>query len=123
MRSISFGTTAIQLVGAVHNVRVERCEFMGDYSLACMSGITTLSQGLMFVDNLVHNTDAGEPYLEVITGTTGVISGTRGLASGGTVAANAVADAMAHCENFVVNTAGTIAIVKGAGGSPALDAD
>lgn len=115
--------TAIKLSGASSNVRVAKCEFMGDYSTACVNGITTLSQGLMFTDNLVHNTDASEPYLEVITGTTGVISGTRGLASGGTVAANAVADAMAHCENFVVNTAGTIAIVKGAGGSPALDAD
>lgn len=121
--AVAGASTAIQLVGAVHNVRVTNCEFMGDYSLACMSGITTLSQGLMFLDNLVHNTDASEPYLEVLTGTTGVIANTRGLASGATVAANAVADAMAHCENFVVNTAGTIAIVKGAGGSPALDAD
>lgn len=121
--AIAGASTAIQLVGAVHNVVVERCEFMGDYSLACMSNITTLCQGLMFLDNFVHNTDAAEPYLEVVTGTTGVISGTRGLASGATIAANAVADAMAHCENFVVNTTGTIAIVKGAGGSPALDAD
>jgi hypothetical protein len=121
--AVAGASTAVQLVGAVHNVRVEGCEFMGDYSLACMSAITTLSQGLMFLDNLVHNTDASEPYLEVITGTTGVIARTVGLASGGTVAANAVADAMAHCENFVCNTAGTIAIVKGAGGSPSLDAD
>ena len=121
--AVAGASTAIQLVGAVSNVRVETCEFMGDYSLACISGITTLSQGLMVLDNLVHNTDASEPYLEVVTGTTGVIAGTRGLASGASVAANAVADAMAHCENFVVNSAGTIAIVRGSGGSPALDAD
>lgn len=121
--AVAGASTAVQLVGAVHNVRVQRCEFMGDYSLACMSAITTLSQGLMFLDNLVHNTDAGEPYLEVITGTTGVIARTSGLASGATIAANAVADAMAHVENYVVNTTGTIAIIKGAGGSPALDAD
>src|SRR3990167_470557 len=112
--AVAGASTAIQLVGAVHNVRVQDCEFMGDYSLACISAITTLSQGLMVLDNLVHNTDASEPYLEVITGTTGVIAGTRGLASGATIAANAVADAMAHCENFVVNSTGTIAIVKGA---------
>jgi hypothetical protein len=121
--AVAGASTAIQLVGAVHNVTVERCQFMGDYSLACMSAITTLSQHLIFKDNLVHNTDAGEPYLEVITGTTGIITGTRGQAGGATVAANAVADAMSHCENFVTNTTGTIAIVKGAGGSPALDAD
>lgn len=120
---VAGAATAIKLSGASHNVKIQNNEFMGDYSTACVNGITTLSQGLMFLRNYVHNTDAGEPYLEVLTGTTGVISDTRGLASGATVAANAVADAMAHCENFVVNTAGTIAIVKGAGGSPALDAD
>lgn len=121
--AVAGAASAIKLTGASHNVVIRGCEFMGDCSVACVNGITTLSQGLMFLDNLVHNTDAGEPYLEVLTGTTGVIANTRGLASGATVAANAVADAMAHCENFVVNTAGTIAIVKGAGGSPALDAD
>ena len=114
---------ASELTGASDNVRIENCEFVGDYSVACVHGDTALSKGLMFLDNLVHNTDAGEPYLEVHVGTTGVIANTRGLAGGATIAANAVADAMAHCENFVVNTAGTIAIIKGAAGSPALDAD
>lgn len=121
--AVAGAATAIKLSGAVHNVTIRNNEFMGDYSTSCVNAITTLSQHLIFLDNLVHNTDAGEPYLEVITGTTGIISGTRGQASGATVAANAVADAMSHCENFVTNTTGTIAIVKGAGGSPALDAD
>ena len=120
---VAGAATAVKLSGASHNVRITNSEFMGDYSTACVNGITTLSQGLMFLSNTVHNTDAAEPYLEVLTGTTGVIADTRGLASGATIAANAVADAMAHCENFVVNTAGTIAIIKGAGGSPGLDVD
>lgn len=115
--------SAIKLTGASDNVVIRDNEFMGDCSVACVNGITALSQGLMFLDNLVHNTDAGEPYLEVFTGTTGIIANTRGLASAATVAANAVADAMVHCENFVANTTGTIAIIKGAGGNPALDAD
>lgn len=121
--AVAGAQAAIELTGASHNVVIRNCEFFGDYSVACVHGDTTLSQGLMFLDNLVHNTDAGEPYLEVLTGTTGVIANTRGLASGATIAANAVADAMAHCENFVVNTAGTVALVRGAGGAPALDAD
>jgi hypothetical protein len=121
--AVAGAAVAIKLTGASHNVVIRGCEFMGDYSTACVNGITALSQGLMFLNNLVHNTDAGEPYLEVLTGTTGIIANTRGLASGATIAANAVADAMAHVENFVVNTAGTIGIIKGAGGSPALDAD
>lgn len=120
---VAGAATAVKLSGASHNVRITNSEFMGDYSTACVNGITTLSQGLMFLSNTVHNTDASEPYLEVLTGTTGVIADTRGLASGATIAANAVADAMAHCENFVTNSPGVIAIVKGAGGSPALDTD
>jgi len=121
--AVAGAAVAVKLSGASSNVVIKNCEFMGDYSTACINGITTLSQGLMVLDNLVHNTDASEPYLEVLTGTTGVIAGTRGLASGATIAANAVADAMAHVENYVANTTGTIAIIKGAGGSPALDAD
>lgn len=121
--AVAGAASAIKLTGASHNVIIRNCEFMGDYSVACVNGITALSQGLMFIDNLVHNTDAGEPYLEVLTGTTGIIANTRGLASAATIAANAVADAMVHCENYVANTTGTIPVIKGAGGSPALDAD
>jgi hypothetical protein len=121
--AVAGAASAIKLTGASHNVIVRGCEFMGDYSVACLNGITALSQGLMFLDNLVHNTDAGEPYLEVLTGTTGIIANTRGLASAATVAANAVADAMVHCENYVANTPGTVAVIRGAAGSPALDED
>lgn len=121
--AVAGAASAVYLSSANHNVIVKDNEFMGDYSVACLNGVTVISQGLMFLDNLVHNTDAGEPYLEVFSGTTGVIAGTRGLASAATIAANAVADAMAHIENYVANTTGTIAIIKGAGGSPALDAD
>lgn len=121
--AVAGAEAAIELTGASRNVLIQGCLFMGDYSVACVHGDTVLSTELLFLDNTVHNTNAGEPYLEVLTGTTGVIANTRGFAGGATVAANAVADAMAHCENFVVNTAGTIAIVKGAGGVPNLDAD
>jgi len=121
--AVAGNASAIKFVGPCDNMIIRGNEFMGDSSVACVNGITAISQGLMFLDNVVHNADAGEPYLEVFTGTTGVIANTRGLASGATIAANAVADAMAHCENFVVNTAGTYAIIGGAGGVPAVDAD
>jgi len=121
--AVAGAAAAINITGKSDNVRVQGCEFMGDYSTACLNGAAAADEGLMFLDNLVHNTDAGEPYLEVHANTTGVIADTRGLASGATIAANAVAAAMAHVENFVVNTAGTIGIIKGAGGAPALDAD
>jgi hypothetical protein len=115
--------SAIKLTGAVHNVRIQGNEFVGDYDPAAINGITTISQHLMVLDNLVYTTNAAEPYLEVFSGTTGIIAGTRGCAAGATIAANAVADAMVHVENYVGNTTGTIPIIKGAGGSPALDAD
>jgi len=121
--AVAGAAAAIQLTGASHNVIIRENEFMGDCSTACINAITTLSQGLMVQRNTFHNTDAGEPVLEVITGTTGVYSDNRGLAGGATVAANAVADAMVHAENYIANTTGTIAIIKGAGGVPALDAD
>ncbi len=121
--AVAGAATGVKLSGASNQVTISNCRFLGDFSTACVSGITTLSQHLLFLNNLVHNTSAGDPYLSVLTGTTGIISRTVGQAGGATVAANAVADAMSHCENFVTNTTGTIAIVKGAGGSPALDAD
>jgi len=121
--AVAGAAVAVKLTGACHNVRIIDNEFMGDCSTACINGITTLSQGLMVQRNTFHNTDAAEPAVEMLTGTTGVYSDNRGLASGATIAANAVADAMAHCENFLVNSAGAIAIIKGAGGSPSLDTD
>lgn len=114
--------SAIKLLTAAHNMIIRNCEFFGDYDPAAIA-VTVLSQGLMILNNLVHITNAGEPYLEAVTGTTGVIFNTIGLAAGATIAANAVADAMVHAQNFVANTTGTIPIIKGAGGSPALDAD
>jgi hypothetical protein len=121
--AVAGAAAAINITGKSDNDVIRNNEFMGDYSTACVNGAAAADEGLMFLDNLVHNTDAGEPYLEVHAGTTGVIANTRGLASAATIAANAVAAAMVHCENFVANTTGTIAIIKGAGGSPALDAD
>jgi hypothetical protein len=115
--------SAIKLLTAAHNMVIRGCEFMGDYDPAAVQ-VVVLSQGLMFLDNLVHITNAAEPYLDAVTGTTGIIKGTVGLAAGNaTIAANAIADAMVHVENYVANTTGTIPIIKGAGGSPALDAD
>lgn len=121
--AVAGAAAAINITGKSDNVRVQGCEFFGDYSTACLNGAAAADEGLMFLDNLVHNTDAGEPYLEVHANTTGIIANTRGLASAATIAANAVAAAMIHCENFVGNTTGTVAIVRGAGGAPALDAD
>lgn len=112
----------ISCTGASNNVVIKGCEFMGDCSTACVIG-TAASAHFLFLDNVVHNENAGETYLEVHAATTGVIANTRGLAGGATIAANAVGAAMAFCENFVVNTAGTYAIIGGAGGVPAVDAD
>jgi hypothetical protein len=121
--AVAGATSAIRLVGAVENAVIKNCIFMGDYGTAAVNQTTATAQGLMFVDNTVYITNSGEPYLEVEAGTTGVIANTRGEAQGATIAANAVGAAMAHCENFVTNTKGVYALLVGAGGSPAADAD
>lgn len=113
----------VQLTGASSNVEITSNKFVGQASTAIINGITTLSQHLLVLDNIVHNEQATKPYLVVLTGTTGILANTRGLAGATTVAANAVADAMVHAENYVANTTGTIAIIKGAGGVPAVDVD
>ena len=116
--------SAIQLTGGASNhVHIKNNVFMGDWSTTCVNVPTALCEGLMFLDNIVYNSNADETYLEAFSGTTGVIADTRGLALAGTIAAAAVADAMVHAENYVANTAGTTAIYHGAGGAPALDVD
>lgn len=109
--------------GASNNCTVRDCEFVGDYDPAAVNVPTALQQHFMFLNNRVYTTNAGEPYLETFAGTTGIIYGTIGCASAATIADNAVANAMVHVENYVGNTTGTIPIIKGAGGTPALDAD
>lgn len=116
--------SAISLTGGTtQNVVIRNCEFMGDYSTAAIVETVAASQGLMVLDNMVHLENAGEPYLEVQAATTGIVANNRGLASGvATIAAAVVAAAMAQCENYICNTTGTIAVIRGAGGT-ALDTD
>jgi hypothetical protein len=50
---------------------------MGDYSTACINGITTLSTKLLIESNLLINGDTGninaQPAIELVTGSTGII--------------------------------------------------
>ena len=120
--AVAGAASHIKYTGASNDAIIRNNVFMGDCSTACLNG-TAASPGLFFVDNLVFNADDAEPYLEVHASTTGVIADTRGRSAVATVSDQASAAGMAHCENFVVNTPGTHAIIKGAAGTVVADAD
>ena len=117
------GTTAfIKYTAACEAATVRGCEFWGDCATASVL-VGAAQTHMAFVDNLVFNENDGEPYLEVASTTTGINANNRGYARVATISDNAVGDALAHCENFTVNTLGTHAIIRGAGGTVAADAD
>jgi len=69
--------TGIKLVGASDRVRIRDCEIVGDYSQACIAGITTLSTGVRIERNLLVNGNANAlgtvEVIELLTGTLGII--------------------------------------------------
>jgi len=112
----------ISLVGVSNSVTIRNNQFYGDCAVASVL-TNDASLHLTFLDNIVFNENDSEPYLETNAGTTGVNANTRGYARVSTISDNVVGAAMAHCENFTVNTLGTLAIIKGAAGTVIADAD
>ena len=112
----------ISLVGVSNSVTIRNNQFYGDCAVALVL-TNDASLHLTFMDNIVFNENDGEPYLETKAGTTGINANTRGYARVSTISDNVVGAAMAHCENFTVNTLGTHAIIKGAAGTIIADAD
>lgn len=77
---------------------------MGDYSTACINGITTKSTKLIIEDNLLINgaTDdiGSEPVIELLTASTGVIRRNDIVCNLATKAASIVADTCMLFENY-----------------------
>jgi hypothetical protein len=69
--------TGIKLVGASDTVKVQDSTIMGDYSQACIAGITTLSTNVLIERNLLVNGNANAlgtvEVIELLTGTLGII--------------------------------------------------
>jgi hypothetical protein len=77
---------------------------MGDYSTACIEGITTLSTNVDIDGNLLINGLTGalgtEPGIQLLTGSTGVIRNNYIVCNLATKAASVVADACMLFENY-----------------------
>ena len=84
-------THAVELTGASDNVVIAGNVMRGQYSTACIGGITTLSTNILLEDNLLQPKDT-EPGIEMLTGTTGVIRRNHILTNLATVAASIVCD-------------------------------
>lgn len=83
---------------------VRKNRVRGDYSTACINGITTKSTKLLIEDNLLINGDAGnigtEPGIELLTASTGVIRRNDIVCNLVTKAAAIVADTCLLFENY-----------------------
>lgn len=109
------GTTpavGVKLTGASHRCEIRNNIFMGPFSTAAINGITTLSEDILIVDNVMKVKD-GEPGIELLTGTTGMICrnliDSTGIADANTAI---VADACGWIRNYVATAdAGAYAVV------------
>lgn len=79
----------------------------GDYSTACINGITTLSTKLLIKGNLLVNggsNDLGsEPAIELVTLSTGIICDNYIVSDLATLAASIVADKCGKFQNFCID--------------------
>lgn len=94
----------------------------GDYSTACINGITTLSTKLLIENNLLINGAAGdigtEPGIELLTGTTGILRDNDIVCNVANKAASIVADTclLFECyynEDISTGTGGLIGTASG----------
>lgn len=95
---------------------VRKNRIQGDYSTACINGLTTLSSKLLIEDNLLQNGNGSnigtEPAIELLTGSYGVIARNNIVCNLATKAASIVADTCLLFDNLynedVTGTGGII---------------
>jgi len=101
----------VRLTGASDDILIEDCDIyiLGAGVVAPINGITTLSTKVMVRNNILW-TDA-EPGIELLTGTTGIISDNYVFSNLATLTASIVAAHCAKFENYnceVVNETGAL---------------
>lgn len=93
----------IKLVGATAGVTIRDSRFCGDYSLAIISGITTLSTEVYIERNLLLQGGTGDlnavAVIVLLTGTTGVIRDNHIVCDVATFALQTVADTCSFMNN------------------------
>lgn len=104
--------TAISLTGASNNIVIRNNRFVGAHSTAMINGITTLSTNLLIHGNIMQQ-GATEPGIELITGTTGIISNNYIATNLATIAASIVADGCWKFQNFYTEVAPETGVLIG----------
>jgi hypothetical protein len=83
---------------------VRNNDVKGDYSTACINGLTTLSTNLLIEKNLLLNGTTGnigtEPGIELVTGSTGIIRDNDIMCNLATMIASIVADTCILYRNY-----------------------
>ena len=94
---------AIKLVGATAGCDIKNNRIVGDYSVANIGGITTLSTEVYIEDNLLIQGGTGGlnavAVISMLTGTTGVVRNNDIVCDVATFALQTVADAMSFINN------------------------
>ena len=98
----------VKLVGASAGVDIRNCRIVGDYSLANIDGITTLSTEVYIEDNLLINGASGNintvAAIILLTGTTGVIRNNHIVCNLSTPDLSVVADTVMMFNNYYSET-------------------
>lgn len=94
---------AIKLVGATAGCTIQNNRIVGDYSVANIGGITTLSTEVYIEDNMLMQGGSGglnaQPVIEMLTGTTGIVRNNDIVCDVATFALQTIADAMSFLNN------------------------
>jgi|TARA_Y100000310_G_scaffold53827_1_gene49346 hypothetical protein len=105
--------TGIKLVGATAGGTIRGNRIVGDYSQACIAGITTLSTEIYIEENMLINGASGNvgalEVIEMLTGTTGVVRRNTWLCNVGSIVLESVADTMYFSENYAGEDVGAAA--------------
>ena len=101
---IGGATAAISFTEDTDGTVVKNNRIQGDYSVACINGITTLSTKLLIEKNLLINGGAADigalPAIVLLTGSTGIIRDNDIVCNLATMAASVVADTCLMFRNY-----------------------
>lgn len=110
------GATAAILSAVAHNrLRVEDCEFDGDFATAAINQTTAACTKCALLRNIYYGDNASEPIIELYTGSSGVAAGNLSAVATLAAAGSIVGDALWKFENYTTDTAANSAILDPTG--------